>query len=292
MGDTEVVQTIFGPMEAFAGECVTRDLRRFGAYQRSDLAMLLSLVRPGDYVLDVGAHIGTFAVPLATAVGPQGHLVAFEPVPETAAVLARNLPPNASIERVVIGAQSGTAAAPLLAKKLGQTSFEVAADNGRFPVETLDHWWVTHHKPLVAVIKMDVQGMELAALGGAAHVLEDCRPVVQFEVDLTQRNLDRGTLRALGQFFEVRGYRCYINQLPREAASDRFRLGHLRSVASLALSYWGIFDVVAVPRGSSRLVVPSTPRWVTTSYLLARGARAHGDRLHQRLFGRSFDPNG
>ncbi|HEY1780175.1 MAG TPA: hypothetical protein VGG79_07030 [Roseiarcus sp.] len=50
----------------------------FGAHTRNELALLLAFVDAGDVVYDIGAHIGTFAVPLAAAVGASGKLVAVE----------------------------------------------------------------------------------------------------------------------------------------------------------------------------------------------------------------------
>src|SRR5581483_5730023 len=41
------------------------------------------LVRPGDVVIDVGANYGWFTTLFAQAVGPTGHVYAFEPVPAT-----------------------------------------------------------------------------------------------------------------------------------------------------------------------------------------------------------------
>ncbi|CAK8994979.1 unnamed protein product [Durusdinium trenchii] len=37
------------------------------------------LLRPGDVAIDVGANLGCYTVALAEAVGPRGHVIAFEP---------------------------------------------------------------------------------------------------------------------------------------------------------------------------------------------------------------------
>jgi len=64
--ETERVETDHGTFRSFRDDLVTRQLRRFGAHQRNELAMLLGFVRPGDRVVDVGAHVGTFSVEART----------------------------------------------------------------------------------------------------------------------------------------------------------------------------------------------------------------------------------
>src|SRR5437870_4323401 len=42
---------------------------------RDDAALTARLVHPGDTVIDLGANIGNFAVPMANAVGPTGRVI-------------------------------------------------------------------------------------------------------------------------------------------------------------------------------------------------------------------------
>ena len=46
---------------------------------------------PGDLVLDLGAYCGGTTLAFARAVGPGGHVVAFEPDPANAAALRENV---------------------------------------------------------------------------------------------------------------------------------------------------------------------------------------------------------
>jgi FkbM family methyltransferase len=57
---------------------------------------------PGDAFLDVGSHVGLYAIGAAARVGPRGHVVAFEPTPATVHKLSRNLALNQLSDRVVI----------------------------------------------------------------------------------------------------------------------------------------------------------------------------------------------
>jgi FkbM family methyltransferase len=53
------------------------------------------------HVFDVGAHIGSFATNLAT-LHPQAHVACFEPSPQSAAYLRRNIAQNGLAERVTV----------------------------------------------------------------------------------------------------------------------------------------------------------------------------------------------
>ena len=60
-------------------------------YEPEAAQLALSLVRPGDVVVDAGAHIGFFALQLAQAVGPTGFVHAFEPLARNADLLERSI---------------------------------------------------------------------------------------------------------------------------------------------------------------------------------------------------------
>src|SRR6516164_1499400 len=45
-----------------------------------DIYFLKNLVRPGDYCVDIGAHLGYFTIELARICGNNGHVYAIEPM--------------------------------------------------------------------------------------------------------------------------------------------------------------------------------------------------------------------
>src|SRR4051794_1920829 len=57
--------------------------RRFyyHCYEGPEVRFMSRWVRPGDTVVDVGAHVGLFTLHAARLVGPVGRVLAFEPVP-------------------------------------------------------------------------------------------------------------------------------------------------------------------------------------------------------------------
>lgn len=60
-------------------------------WMEADAAALASFISPGDHVLDIGANIGIFSRFLARLVGQNGHVYAFEPIPQILGFLRHNL---------------------------------------------------------------------------------------------------------------------------------------------------------------------------------------------------------
>src|SRR5947209_17303019 len=50
---------------------------------------LPNLVKPDSVAIDVGAHIGDYTYSLCKCVGPAGRVIAIEPIPDLAKMLAR-----------------------------------------------------------------------------------------------------------------------------------------------------------------------------------------------------------
>jgi FkbM family methyltransferase len=160
---------------------------------------LLSSLRPGDALWDVGANIGWFGLIGARAVGPQGSVTAFEPNPGNAAQIAINAARNdvsISVVGAAVGREPGWAHFDTISSLTGRLS-----DTGTtiVPVVTMDAWAAEHGAP--AVIKLDIEGSELAALAGAERLLATSRPVILCECHGTQIQVDR-VLRAAG--YDVR----------------------------------------------------------------------------------------
>jgi FkbM family methyltransferase len=287
---TVLVETAFGSFEGFEGDHITEHLGEFGAYQRSDLAMLLSFVRPGDCVLDIGAHIGTFSVPLGKAVGETGRVISFEPVPEHFELLRRNISRN-NLDNTVqpVNAAVGNASTPLYINRVtgnsGATNFSHGAGdpmNG-IPVIALDTWWGSRPglPAGVQAIKIDVEGMEHEALSSAAKIIDESRPVVHFEVFSGRREL----LDELSGFFSSRGYQFFMNRSFRDSPTDAFRLARLRRVGRLAVTRRYLFDVVAVHPDSPRWPGQASGAWATDLVIARIAARARAGDLRRLVRG-------
>lgn len=67
------------------------------------------LIKKGDTVIDIGAHGGRHTAPFAELVGEKGRVVAFEPLPEKAAILRSRFSQlgQVSVREVALGDKSG-----------------------------------------------------------------------------------------------------------------------------------------------------------------------------------------
>jgi FkbM family methyltransferase len=119
----------------------------------------------------------------ARLVGSHGHVVAYEPVPSTAAAVRHNARLN-GFDRVEV-VEAAVAGTPgVLRLALADSSLEAELS----PVGDLEVSAVTIDaevatgRPAPTVMKIDVEGAEAVVLEGAAQVLRERRPVVVCEI--------------------------------------------------------------------------------------------------------------
>ena len=148
-----------------------------------------STVKPGVVVLDIGAHIGIFAVPCAHRVGLTGRVIAFEPDPTNCESLRKNVELNGLSNVVIVekAASSTTASAVLhlSANNTGGHSLHaIPSDSLLYPpatnhasvavlTVTVDGWLAEAGISKVDFVKIDVEGYESAVLQGMQHTLQD-----------------------------------------------------------------------------------------------------------------------
>lgn len=164
-----------------------RMLYATGEYESETTRIVKRLLRPGDTMIDVGANIGYFSLLGARTVGPRGHVVAFEPVTRVRQRLLHNLTlndvANITVRDEALAASGGPAeffTGP--ADDSGLASLRPLAASTRVSVmrARLDDLWETERP--IALIKIDVEGAEMAALEGMAGCLSRDAPDLIVEV--------------------------------------------------------------------------------------------------------------
>jgi FkbM family methyltransferase len=137
-------------------------------------------VRPGDVCLNVGAHMGIYALALARWNAPDGQVLAFEPNPHTRAALARHVALNGMADRVDVLAQAvGDAPGQATFFATGREGFSrlgvhnpaaLYAESVPVAVTSIDE--ICAERGLVPDwITLDIEGSEIAALEGARKTL-------------------------------------------------------------------------------------------------------------------------
>lgn len=154
----------------------------------------------GSVAWDVGAHIGYFVL-VAGRLGH--HVVAVEPNPENVSRIRATLARN-ELEATVVEAAVGASAGVAYLNRAAESSMSRISSAGT-PVEmtTLDALYEKAEDLPPAVVKIDVEGLEVDVLRGGARLVDEVRPAFVIELhdrayrDPIARILDTYHLRYL-----------------------------------------------------------------------------------------------
>ena len=135
--------------------------------------------KQGEVVIDIGAHIGTYTVRAAKAVGKEGLVIALEPDPENFRLLNVNVKLN-KLENVVtlcMGAYETDGVAIMFRSEYRSCHSLTRVPGGfieetRVPTITLDTLLRRFNLSRIDWLKIDVEGGELLVLKGADKALE------------------------------------------------------------------------------------------------------------------------
>lgn len=143
-----------------------------GLHEFEDMAFLLHFLRVDDLFADVGANVGSYTILAAGVCG--SHTFTVEPLPDTFKILSENIELNQISHRVVlrnigIGAESGELPFTRSLDTMNHVATANDTDSIKIPVQTLDEA-ITRTPQL---IKIDVEGFEMAVLHGADKTLSN-----------------------------------------------------------------------------------------------------------------------
>jgi FkbM family methyltransferase len=168
------------------------------------LKLAAEVVRPGDVVWDVGANMGLFSFAAAVAAGPAGHVLAVEPDTELASLLrpsAAEGAERAPVEVLPVAVSDDLSVARFHVARRNRATNHLAGFGSDMaggvrsthlvPSVTLD--WNAARFSAPEVLKIDVEGAELAVLSGGAGVLARS-PTVICEVYEQNANAVTGIL--------------------------------------------------------------------------------------------------
>jgi FkbM family methyltransferase len=144
--------------------------------------------KPGDTVVDVGAHIGLYTIIASKRVGPTGKVIAIEPDPENCNLLKRNVELNRLTNVIILECAAFSSNTKLKlylpGKERGFTKLSTVMSN-RTTTDTfldvngntLDHLMLMQGLTQVNWIKIDVEGAELEVLKGGTATLSTSKDI-------------------------------------------------------------------------------------------------------------------
>lgn len=239
-------------------------------YDDEELELLRTHVEPGSVVLDVGASLGFYTVPLALAARRTGgRVVAVEPVGANCDVIRRNVELNglqgvvtvvpvalgARREEVVLHVETGGTGNATIVSDLDPREVERHDRDGgtgateAAQVHRLDDLDPPALRPQerCSLVKIDAEGFEMGILAGATAFIDANRPVIHAEFHpawLRTRGVDAA---APQRWAADHGYDCAELVYHRvHPASDRRRIS-LRPLPSPATARSGS-GLLLVPR--------------------------------------------
>lgn len=145
------------------------------------------VLKKSSNCLDIGAHLGSM-LSLILRIAPQGHHMAFEPVPQKAKWLRKKFP-EVEVLEVALSDSEGEATFFVNPKATAVSTLQLKKDDR-------DGFTQIHVKqaPLdtiippdyrVDFIKMDVEGAEYLVIKGAQSILKRDKPILIFECTKT-----------------------------------------------------------------------------------------------------------
>jgi FkbM family methyltransferase len=186
-----VADTEYGEISYFGFDAPIGDaLRLYGGWATTEIRFLRQFIAPGDTVVDGGANVGTHTMGFADACGPKGSVVAIEASPEIAALLKRNVERNELHQVRVISAAVGAMAGACIVDRVDPGKPQNTGMLQPVPIDALDGRGL--RTPMItldslnlqqlSLLKLDIEGGEMAALQGGLETVKRLRPIIMIEL--------------------------------------------------------------------------------------------------------------
>lgn len=218
----------------------------YGIYSREIRFLLDRELKEGMVFLDGGANAGEITLLAAKRVGRSGRVYSFEPMNDLADQLQRNVNanhlPHVEVLRIGLSSQAGNAVI-----YASQGRFADGSRNDGlgtlFPTDTrgeavdtiplvaLDSFCCEQGLDRIDMIKLDIEGGELAALQGAQEVLSSMRPRMIIELGAQTCQAAGYTMRDV--YDSISGYGYSLSRIERTGTLIPVQVEDLRDFQNL-----------------------------------------------------------
>jgi FkbM family methyltransferase len=180
----ELIETCNGIMYELNLEDDIQKFIYFNVYEHRGIQKVMKYIKTGDICLDIGANVGFYALNFAKHVGKTGKVYAFEPSPDLAQKLKKNIQYN-NYESIIEVHQLGICDITgfnLFALSPNENSgWGHLGTDERFnqtitiQTDTLDNFFEEKQINTVKFMKVDIEGAEDKLIEGAKQVLHEKR---------------------------------------------------------------------------------------------------------------------
>lgn len=197
-----------------------------GIFDKAVLDLMSDHIKSNSIVIDVGANIGAYTIPLAV-LNPTIDIHSFEPNPYVADRLRRNISvnqiTNVTVHQEGLSNNQGVTQFHVIRPSenmtynLGLSSIAESAvqdqdtDKIEIAINTIDNIFSDSDKH-VSLLKVDVQGFEFEVLKGAEITINKYRPVIIIEHETvhfdSNEKAEEATM-SLNKFFEDNKYNVF-----------------------------------------------------------------------------------
>ncbi|MBS1670848.1 MAG: FkbM family methyltransferase [Bacteroidetes bacterium] len=167
-------------------------------WEKESLKIWAELSKQADVIIDMGANTGVFSM-LAQNNNSNATVVAIEPVDINYSVLSKNIAQNnfpVKAEKVALSNEEGTAKMFMLRDRL---NYMTSVNDNRYalhpeikgnddvveievPIKPFESIFNKYNLQKIDLIKIDVEGHEIAVLNSMMHFLEKFKPVILIEI--------------------------------------------------------------------------------------------------------------
>jgi FkbM family methyltransferase len=204
------------------GQQASRAVYISGLYEPNTAFTIKRLLPRGGAFVDVGANVGFFSVLASRWAGPAGRVYSFEPSPRERTHLEQHVRindlRNVTVVPAAVGDRSGDIVLRLAPEEYGglnTTGIDFAypgvplSSEVVVPLTTLDAWAIEAGIDRIDVIKIDVEGGEVAVLRGALDVIRRRRPAIVFELFSRSLAHHQATIGDVEAFFKPLDYKLF-----------------------------------------------------------------------------------
>jgi len=226
-----------------ARESIAISMAANASYEPENVRLLRSWLKDGGEFIDVGANIGSIAIPVLKGSNTRALLI--EALPSIADYLRLNLREHGISDSIICQCLCGEREdaevpfweAPEMVFGQGSRGSQYHSNPSTLPMVTLDALVERHALGAVRAIKVDVEGYEREVFEGAVHLLRTQRPKILFEfMDWAERRRADKRVGGSQQMLLDLGYRLYTRQ------------AYVRGLGPLAQPLLqGGADIVAIP---------------------------------------------